>query len=227
MEGVIVITQDMDGNPPLRKQPSTCFASATGALAILLHPARQAAPARELARLWGSRVPSARVSTLSLREYCCSQVEDVAADLASRLRRAAVLPSRLVLAAVCGAEDSALQLIFGDPPFPCVGLLVCGEAPMPLAPLSTSRGVSQVKLRLVWSRVDPLSGAAALGGLLECFRMVGIDAQGGVVGTPGESSAPGCELSAPQSPIARLGGAYFVELMAFAAPPDAGRIPRG
>ena len=58
--------------------------------------------------------------------------------------------------------------------------------------------------------------AAALGDLLRCLRVAGLDAEGTVV--KGRGPSPGSESStcSPEPALVRMGGAYLAELVALA-----------
>jgi hypothetical protein len=182
-------------------------------LAVLLHPPGAAAAACELARAWRPAVPAADVTTLSVPEGRAGTA--VSALLARRLDRARLDTARLVMAGVYGAEGTALQLAFGEGALGCAGVLACGGALPLLEPLGAPAR-SRTRLRLVWEADNPLSYAAALGGLLHRFRAAGLDAQGAVLGREGGPPAGSYTGRGPSPALVRLGGAYLAELVAVA-----------
>ena len=147
-------------------------------------------------------------------------VDEAMAQLAQRLSRAGLDAAHLVLAGVCGAGEIALQLAFGPNALACAGILACGNMVLPLAPLARNAATSGTRLRLIWEADDPLLCAAALGGLLRCFRETGLAAQGSVLGPETRASSDvhdsvdaGCD---PSPALVRLGRAYLAELVAVA-----------
>jgi hypothetical protein len=142
------------------------------------------------------------------------------AQLVQKLSQAGLGAANLVLAGVCGAGEIALQLAFGSNALACAGILACGDMLLPLAPLARNPAASGTRLRLIWEADDPLLCAAALGGLLRCFRTTGLDAQGSVLGPETRASSDvqdsvdaGCD---PSPALVRLGRAYLAELVAVA-----------
>ncbi len=188
-------------------------AAARTALVVVLHRAGAERVALGLVRAWAPAVPAAALSTLRIADE--DGVGRAWQEVASRLGRAGLNPSRLVLAGVGGAQGTALRLAFEQAALGCAGVLACGGV-LPLAALAGRPSPGRPKLRLVWTADDPLFGAAALGGLLRCLRAAGLDAQGAVL--PGAAS-PAVEAGdgpAPGLPLVRLAGAYLAELVAVA-----------
>jgi hypothetical protein len=159
-------------------------------------------------------VPAADVTTLNVPEGRAGTV--VSALLARRLDRARLDTARLVLAGVYGAEGMSLQLAFGEGALGCAGVLACGDALSPLEPLAGAPARCGTRLRLVGETGNPLSCAAALGGLLRRFRAAGLDAQGAVLGREGGPPEGDCTGRGPSPALVRLGGAYLAELVAVA-----------
>ncbi len=198
-------------------EPAWQRAAARTALVVVLHRAGAERVALGLVRAWAPAVPAAALSTLRIADE--DGVGRAWQEVASRLGRAGLNPSRLVLAGVGGAQGTALRLAFEQAALGCAGVLACGGIVLPLAALGRHSSPGKPKLRLVWTADDPLSSAAALGGLLRCLRAAGLDAQGAVL--PGALS-PAVEAGggpAPSLPLVRLAGAYLAELVAVALGP--------
>ncbi len=160
-----------------------------------------------LARAWSPAIPAAQIATMQVPD---GPAADAAAALAVRLLdQAGIAAESLVLAGVCGAEGTALQIAFARDAPSWAGVLTCGSVLVPLKPLADAPARRTTRLRLVWEVADPLCHAPALAELLRWFRAASLDAQGSVLerpeGTDGLSPA-----------LVRLGGAYLAELVAVA-----------
>jgi hypothetical protein len=194
---------------------------------VLLHPRAGTQVAHRLTRAWEPTIPAAKVSTLLIADS--GGADEASAQIAGRLEQAGLDVAHLVLAGICGAEETALQLVFGSSALACAGVLACGDVLPPLALLAGSPARPGTRLRLVWKSDQPLFSATALGDLVRCLRAAGVDAQGSVLQRqhrpPGDAQGD-CELSPA---FERLGGAYLAELVAVAlgaAPPVRARPVR-
>jgi hypothetical protein len=168
----------------------------------------------ELARAWRPTIPAADVFTVSVDEDGRAGLSDLLIGL---LDRSDLRNRPLVLAGVCGAEATALQLGF-DPTLPqCAGILVGGRVLPPLGPLAVEMVDRSVRLRLLWEVGDPMAWAAALGELLSWFRAAGLDAQGTVLeqadSEPMDERRAACDFSPA---LVRMGRIYLAELVAVA-----------
>ncbi len=184
------------------------------ALVILLHPHGAEAVALGLARTWSSAVPAALLSTL--RASGGDQAEEALAGIASRVEQAGLASSRLVLAGIGAAQDTALRLVFGQAAVGCAGMLAFGDSLPSWAVLEGHPAQMRAKLRLAWTAEDPMSCAAALGRLLRCFRMAGPDAQGTLLAQSDRPAREAGNSAGLSPPLVRLGGAYLAELVAVA-----------
>lgn len=195
-------------------EPAQQRATAQMALVVVLYQAGAEQLALGLVRAWAPTVPAAILSTLHIAEE--GGTEEAWGEVSSRLGRAGLDLSRLVLAGVGRAQDMALQLAFGQAAAGCTGVLACGNVLLPLAALAGQPLPGRPKLRLVWTADDTLFSAAALGDLLRCLRVSGLDAQGAVLP---RAVRPATELGGGPAfdlPLVRLGGAYVAELVAVA-----------
>ncbi len=192
--------------------PAWQRAPAPAALVAVLHAPDGADLTSGLVRAWAPAVPAAVMSTMMIAG--AGGVEEALEQIASRLGRAGLDVSRLVLAGVGGGEGTALQLVFGQAALGCAGIVACGDSLPPLLALGGLSATGRAKLRLVWTADDPLFCAEALGDLLRCFRAAGLDAQGAVV--PRSNRLPPEVDGGPSLPLVRLSGAYLAELVAVA-----------
>lgn len=194
-------------------EPAQQRATAQMALVVVLYQAGAEQLALKLVRAWAPTVPAAILSTLHIAEE--GGTEEAWGEVSSRLGRAGLDLSRLVLAGVGRAQDMALQLAFGQAAG-CTGVLACGSLLPPLAALARQPLPGRPKLRLVWTADDTLFSAAALGDLLRCLRVSGLDAQGAVLPRAVRLATELGGGPAFDLPLVRLGGAYVAELVAVA-----------
>lgn len=195
-------------------EPARQRATAQMALVVVLYQAGTEQLALGLVRVWAPTVPAATLSTLHIADEGGS--EEAWEEVSSKLGQAGLDLSRLVLAGVGRAQNTALQLAFGQAAAGCTGVLACGDVLPPLAVLARQPLPGRPKLRLVWTADDTLFSAATLGDLLRCLRLAGLDAQGAVL--PG-ATRPATEVGGSPTldlPLVRLGGAYLAELVAVA-----------
>ncbi len=195
-------------------EPGRQRTAAQTALVVVLHQAGAEHIALGLTRAWAPAVPAAVL--LALRVADETGAKEVWEEVAGRLERAGLDSSRLVLAGVGSVQHMVLQLAFGQAAAGCAGVLACGNVLLPLAVLAGQAKPGRPKLRLVWTVDDPLFSAAALGDLLRCLRVAGLDAQGAVL--PGATRLPteADGYLALDPSMVRLSRAYLAELVAVA-----------
>lgn len=208
-------------------EPASQRTTAQTAYVVVLHQAGAEHVALGLVRAWAPTIPAAVLSTLRVADD--DGGTGAWAEVASRLAQAGLGPSRLVLAGIGDAQNTALRLAYGQAAAGCAGVLACGSVVLPLAVLAGQPMRGRPKLRLAWTADDPLFSAAVLGDLLRCFRSAGLDAQGAVL--PRTARLPTEVGGGPALvlPLVRLGGAYLAELVAVAldAAFRAGSSPAG
>ncbi len=159
-------------------------------------------------------VPAAIISTLLVADS--GGFDEASGQINCRLEQAGLDGTRLVLAGIGGAGETALQLALGRDAMACSGVLACGDILPPLELLAGRAGGFGTRLRLVWTEDEPLFCAAALGDLLRCFRAAGVDAQGAVLARQDGRSREARSSSDPSPALVRLGRAYLAELVAVA-----------
>ena len=211
-------------NHPL-PEPGWQRAAEQTVLVVVLHQAGAEHMALGLTRAWAPAVPAAVLSALCVADE--NGAKEVWEEVAIRLGQAGLDPSRLVLAGIGNVQDMALQVAFGQAAAGCAGVLACGNVSLPLGMLAGQPKPGRPKLRLVWTADDPPFSAAALGDLLRCLRVAGLDAQGAVL--PGATRLPTEADGYPalDPPLVRLSRAYLAELVAVAlsAAPRPGGSP--
>jgi hypothetical protein len=188
----------------------TCQSSPLGPILLLLHPPSQAAVAGELVRVWQPSIPAAVIFPVSVVEGDRADFANLPAAL---LDGSSAYKRPLVLAGVCGAENTALRLGFDRRLPQCAGVLVASRVMPPLGPLAVQMPGQAGRLRLIWEVSDATNWAVALGELLSWYRTAGLDAQGAVLEPVGNTSTDECGFSPA---LVRMGRIYLAELVAIA-----------
>jgi hypothetical protein len=182
-------------------------------IVLQLHPPHGAATACKLARAWRRTIPTADIFTVSVANDDSDWLPALPTELLDRGTRR----RPLVLAGICGAEATALQLGFDRTLPSCAGVLIGGRMLPPLRPLAEGMADRTARLRLIWEVNDLMAWAAALGELLSWFRAAGLDAQGAILEQEDDVATGKCRAGSSLSPaMIRMGRIYLAELVAVA-----------